>query len=88
MLNCLNIYSYIHSSYHLDDQKYENDQLQRNSSDIGQVLWRTCLKRFKLIKFDLQLMFVSDLLLCFFGERLHVLYMILRRQHPLLLTSF
>lgn len=47
---------YIYSSYRLDDQKYENDQLQKNASDIGQVCYKAQSKCFpKFIKFNLQL---------------------------------
>ncbi|XP_042036751.1 sulfhydryl oxidase 2-like [Salvia splendens] len=35
LLNWIN--KQLRSSYLLDDQKYENDQLQKNSSDIGQI---------------------------------------------------
>ncbi|XP_047943593.1 sulfhydryl oxidase 2-like [Salvia hispanica] len=35
LLNWIN--QQLNSSYLLDDQKYENDQLQKNSSDIGQI---------------------------------------------------
>ncbi|KAL8463546.1 hypothetical protein ACS0TY_034270 [Phlomoides rotata] len=35
LLNWIN--KKLSSSYHLDDQKYENDQLQKNVSDIGQI---------------------------------------------------
>lgn len=79
------------SSYGLEDEKFENEHLQSNVSDLGQVFQNKSIthsfsfgvfKKKLLCFLNLEVIFV----MLIYG-RLYALYTMLRKQHQLPLTS-
>lgn len=76
----------IYSSYGLEDEKFENEHLSSNASDVGQVPKSLALE-FPYYYYNQVTLFIHGI--NFYKHdlwRLHELFMMLRRQQPLPLT--